>query len=142
MLEKRNRIHCPLQHCWLYRNRGLRRLDREGAESSVDFSTMLQWTVNTIGAICGWEMPPGHDLKGVTNGETESCENCAIMAEHLYGSIGTEVSEDLTTRALNRVNTIGAVAGKCFLMSSPVLKCRNGLAASYITELNVVSDEA
>ena len=43
----------------VFKNRGLRRLDHEGAESSVDFSTMLQWTVNTIGA---WEMPLGHDL--------------------------------------------------------------------------------
>ena len=142
MLEKRNRIHCPLQHCWLYRNRGLRRLDREGPGSSVDFSTMLQWTVNTIGTICGWEMPLLNDLKGVANGKTELCENCAIMTEHLYGS--TEVSEDLTKRALNRVNTIGAICGWEMFSNvfSHVFKCLNGLAASYITELNVVSDEA
>ena len=46
----------------VFRNRGLRTLDHEGAESSVDLSTMLQWTVITIGLICGWEMPLGHDL--------------------------------------------------------------------------------
>ena len=46
----------------VFRNRGLRTLDHEGAESSVDLSTMLQWTVITIGLICGWKMPLGHDL--------------------------------------------------------------------------------
>ena len=89
-------------------------------------------------------MPLLSDLKGVAKGETELCENCAIMTEHLYGSIGTEVSEDLTKRALNRVDTIGAICGWEMFSNvfSHVFKCLNCLAASYITELNVVSDEA
>ena len=49
---------------------------------------MLQWTVNTIAAIWGWEIPLGHDLKGVANEETEPLEICRTMAEHLYGSLG------------------------------------------------------
>ena len=51
--------------------------------------------MNTISAICGSKMPLGKDLKGIMNEKTESC---ATMAEHLYRSIESKVSEDLTTR--------------------------------------------